>query len=334
MPIKVAINGFGRIGRATFRNILQNHPNLEVVAVNDLTDAKTLAHLLKYDSIYGQLNEKVAFSGNYLIIGGKKFKVLAEKDPLKLPWKKLKINVVLECTGVFRDLEGAKKHLKAGAKKVIISAPAKGKGIPSFILGINDNKYNPGKDHIVDMGSCTTNCLAPVAKVLNDEFGIISGFMTTVHSYTTNQRLLDLPHKDLRRARAAAINIVPTTTGATEAIGNVMPELKGKLDGVALRVPTPIVSIIELVCRLEKKTTVDNINKAFKKAEKTLKGILRVEENPLVSTDFIGDPYAAIVDALSTKVIGDMVKVSAWYDNEWAYGCRLAKFAEFIGKKI
>ncbi len=334
MPIKVAINGFGRIGRATFRNILQNHPNLEVVAVNDLTDAKTLAHLLKYDSIYGQLNEKVAFSGNYLIIGGKKFKVLAEKDPLKLPWKKLKINVVLECTGVFRDLEGAKKHLKAGAKKVIISAPAKGKGIPSFILGINDNKYNPGKDHIVDMGSCTTNCLAPVAKVLNDEFGIISGFMTTVHSYTTNQRLLDLPHKDLRRARAAAINIVPTTTGATEAIGNVMPELKGKLDGVALRVPTPIVSIIELVCRLEKKTTVDNINKAFKKAEKTLKGILRVEENPLVSTDFIGDPYAAIVDALSTKVIGDMVKVSAWYDNEWAYGCRLAKFAEFIGKKL
>lgn len=334
MSIKVAINGFGRIGRATFENILQNHPKLEVVAINDLTDAKTLAHLLKYDSVYGQLDEKVGFSGKYLTVGRKKFEVLAEKNPAKLPWKKLKIDVVLECTGFFRDLKGAKKHIEAGAKKVIISAPSKGEDIPSFILGVNEKKYDSKKHHVVDMGSCTTNCLAPLVKVLNDEFGIISGFMTTVHSYTTNQKLLDLPHKDLRRGRAAALNIVPTTTGATEAICKVMPELTGKLNGAALRVPTPIVSIIELICRLEKKTTADKVNKAFKKAEKTFAGILRVEENPLVSTDFIGDPYASIVDALSTKVIGDMVKVSAWYDNEWAYSDRLAAFAEFIGKKL
>jgi len=334
MSINVAINGFGRIGRATFENILQNYPKLEIVAINDLTNAKTLAHLLKYDSIYGQLNEKVGFSGKYLTVGNKKFEVLTEKNPAKLPWKKLKIDVVLECTGVFRTLGAAQKHIKAGAKKVIISAPSKGEGVPSFILGINNDKYNPKRDHVVDMGSCTTNCLAPVAKVLNDEFGIISGFMTTVHSYTTSQNLLDLPHKDLRRGRAAALNIIPTTTGATKAICKVMPELTGKLNGTALRVPTPIVSIIELVCRLEKKTTADKVNKAFKKAEKVFNGILRVEESQLVSTDFIGDPYAAIIDSLSTKVIDDMVKVSAWYDNEWAYSDRLAAFTEFIGKKL
>ncbi|MFH1643367.1 MAG: type I glyceraldehyde-3-phosphate dehydrogenase [Patescibacteria group bacterium] len=334
MSIKVAINGFGRIGRATFENILQNHPKLEVIAINDLTNAQTLAHLLKYDSIYGQLNEKVKFSEGQLIVGSKKIIVLAEKNPTKLPWKKLKVDVVLECTGIFRDLRGAQQHINAGAKKVIISAPSKGDGIPSFILGVNEEQYNSKKDHIVDMGSCTTNCLAPVAKVLNDNFGIISGFMTTVHSYTNDQKILDLPHKDLRRARAAAINIIPTTTGATKTIGKIIPELKGKLDGTALRVPTPIVSIIELVCRVRKDVTVDKVNKAFKKAEKTLNGILRVEENELVSTDFIGDSYSAIVDASSTQIVDDMVKMSAWYDNEWAYSARLAAFAEFIGKKL
>jgi len=332
--IRVAINGFGRIGRPTFRRILDNHPNLEVVAINDLTDPKTLAHLVKYDSVYGIYQKEVKFGPNSLIIEGREFRIFAEKEPAKLPWKELKVDVVLECTGLFTSFGGAKKHLEAGAKKVIISAP--GEGTPSFILGVNEEKYDPKKDDVVDMGSCTTNCLAPVVKVLHQNFEIIRGFMTTVHAYTNDQRILDLPHKDLRRARAAALNIIPTTTGAAKAIGKVIPELEGKLDGMAMRVPTPTVSVLDLICLVKRDTTKEEVNKIFKEASKSreLKGILRVEENPLVSNDFKGDPYSAIVDALSTMVKNNLIKVVAWYDNEFAYACRLAEFAEYVGKKL
>lgn len=332
--IKIAINGFGRIGRPTFRRILDNHSNLEVVAINDLTDSKTLAHLLKYDSIYGIYQKEVRSTENSLIVEGKEFKIFAEKDPAKLPWRNLKVDVVLECTGLFTSFEGSKKHLEAGAKKVIISAPSE--GTPSFILGVNEGKYDPKKDGIVDMGSCTTNCLAPVLKVLHQNFKVIKGFMTTVHSYTNDQRILDLPHKDLRRARAAALNIIPTTTGAAKAIGKVIPELEGKLDGMAMRVPVPTVSILDLICLVKRDTTKEEVNQVFKEAaqNKELKGVLRVEETPLVSNDFKGDSYSAIVDALSTMAKNNLVKVVAWYDNEWAYACRLAEFAEFIGKKL
>lgn len=338
MVIKVAINGLGRIGRPTFRRILDNHPDLEVLAINDLTDTKTLAHLLRYDSIYGIYQKPVKFSGKELLLDGTKegesIKVLAETEPSKLPWKKLGIDIVLECTGRFTDYEGAKKHIEAGAKKVIISAP--GEGTPSFILGVNEEKYDPKKDDVVDMGSCTTNCLAPVAKVLNDNFGIVKGFMSTIHSYTNDQRILDLPHKDLRRARAAALNIIPTTTGAAKAIGKVIPELKGKLDGIAFRVPTPTVSVLDLICEVEKPTTVEEVNYTFKKAsqKKEFQGILGIEDALLVSSDYIGNSFSAIVDAPSTMVIDNLVKVVAWYDNEWAYACRLAEFAEYIGKKL
>ncbi len=336
--IKIAINGFGRIGRPTFRRILDNHPDLEVVAINDLTDPKTLTHLLKYDSVYGAYKKTVKAAENSLLVDDKEFKVFAEKDPANLPWKKLGIDVVLECTGVFRNYDGAKKHLEVGAKKVIISAPSKNpEKIPSFILGVNESEFNPKKGQIMDMGSCTTNCLAPVAKVLNDNFKILRGFMTTIHSYTTDQRILDLAHKDLRRARAAALNIVPTTTGAAKAVGQVMPELKGKLDGIALRVPTPTVSIVDLVCQVKKKITPEEVNYTFKKAseQKELKGILGIEDAPLVSSDYKGNTYSSIVDAENTKVIGgNFIKVLSWYDNEWAYACRLAEFAEFIGKKL
>jgi glyceraldehyde 3-phosphate dehydrogenase len=309
---------------------------LEVVAINDLTDTKTLAHLLKYDSIYGIYQKSVGAEGEYLLLNGQKFRVFAEKDPANLPWKKLKVDVVIESSGVFTDYEGAKKHLEAGAKKVIISAPSKNpEKIPEFVLGVNEDKFDPKYD-IVDMGSCTTNCLAPVAKVLNDNFGIVKGFMSTIHSYTNDQRILDLAHKDLRRARAAALNIIPTTTGAARAIGNVIPELKGKLDGIAFRVPTPTVSVLDLICEVKKKTTKEEVNFVLKKASQTerLKGILGVEDAPLVSSDFIGNSYSAIVDAPSTMVIDNLVKVVAWYDNEWAYACRLAEFAEYVGKKI
>lgn len=335
--IKIAINGFGRIGRPTFRRIIENHPDLEVVAINDLTDPKTLAHLLKHDSVYGTYEKEVKATENSIIVNGKGFRILAEKDPAKLPWKDLKVDVVLECTGRFRDFEGAKKHLEAGAKKVIISAPSKSPDkIPSFVLGVNEKKFDIDKYDIFDMGSCTTNCLAPVAKVLNDNFRILKGFMTTVHSYTNDQRILDLPHKDLRRARAAALNIIPTTTGAAKAIGKVMPELEGKLDGIALRVPTPTVSIVDLVCQVEKETSVEEVNEAFRRAAKTekLKGILRVEEEPLVSADFKGDTFSAIVDSQMTRVKDNLVKVLAWYDNEYGYSCRLAEFAEFVGKRL
>ena len=337
---KVAINGFGRIGRIAFKSIVADHPELEIVAINDLTDAETLAHLLKYDTVYGIYDHEVSMTKDRLVVkkGGEKkeIKVFSEKDPEKLPWKKLEVDVVLECTGAFRDKEGSEKHLKAGAKRVVISAPAKSEGIPSYLLGINDEKFDPEKDLICDMGSCTTNCLAPVVKVLNEEFGLVKGFMTTVHSYTTTQRILDLPHKDLRRARAAAENIIPTTTGAAKAIGKVIPEIDGKLDGMALRVPTPTVSIVDLVCELEKEVTVEKINSAFKKASKesSLKGALAVEDNPLVSSDYKGNSTPSTVDLQSTNAIGNMVKVLSWYDNEWGYASRFADFIEFIGKKI
>ncbi len=333
--IKIASNGFGRIGRPTFRRIIEKHPELKVVAINDLTDNKTLAHLLKYDSIYGTYGKKIGSNSEGISVGQEKFKVFAEKDPEKLPWKEMGVDVVLECTGYFTNFEGAKKHLKAGAKRVIISAPAKDPEIPGFVLGVNEEKLDVEKDEIVDMGSCTTNCLAPMAKVIHDHFKILRGFMTTVHSYTNDQRILDLPHDDLRRARAAGLNIIPTTTGAARAIGKIIPELNGKLDGIALRVPTPTVSILDLIVEVERKTTREEVNKVFKKAEKekNFKGILRTEEEPLVSADYRGDSYSAIIDLPETMVKENLVKVVGWYDNEWAYACRLAEFAEFVGGK-
>lgn len=334
--IKVAINGFGRIGRQVFKHIENNHPDLEIVAINDLTDNQTLAHLLKYDSNYGRYGKEISATEDSITVGKKKYLALAEKDPEKLPWKKLGVDIVLECTGFYTDKEGAGKHIKAGAKKVIISAPCKEKEIPGFVLGVNADTFDAGKVELMDMGSCTTNCLAPIAKVLNDEFGIVKGFMTTVHSYTNDQKILDLPHKDLRRARAAALNIIPTSTGAAKAIGKMIPELNGKLDGIAMRVPTPTVSVLDLIVEVKKPTTKEEVNQAFKKAaaSKNYKGILRVETEPLVSTDFKGDTYSAIVDAEETMVNGNMVKVIGWYDNEWGYSCRLAEFAEFVGKKL
>ncbi len=332
--VKIAINGFGRIGRQTFRRILEKHSHLEVVAINDLTDNKTLAHLLKYDSVYGTLDKGVSFTENSISVDGKECKALAEKDPEKLPWKDLKIDIVLECTGFFADTESARKHITAGAKKVIISAP--GKDTPGFVLGVNADKYESGAVDVMDMGSCTTNCVATIAKVLNDNFKIQKGFMTTVHSYTNDQRILDLPHKDLRRARAAAINMIPTSTGAAKALGKMIPELNGKLDGIAIRVPTPTVSLLDLIVEVENPVTKEEINNVFKKAaeSKELKGILRVEENELVSSDFIGDSCSSIVDVGETMVNGNMVKVVGWYDNEWGYSCRLAEFCEFVGKKL
>jgi glyceraldehyde 3-phosphate dehydrogenase len=335
--IKIVINGFGRIGRSSFRRILDKHPDLEVVAINDLTDAKTLAHLLKYDSLYGIYDKQVEAKENSIIIGDREIKIFAEKDPVKLPWKDLSIDVVLECTGVFRDYEGAKKHIQAGAKKVLISAPTKSpEKIFSYILGVNEQKFNPEKDEIVDMGSCTTNCLAPVVKVLGDNLKIEKGFMTTIHSYTTDQRLLDLPHKDLRRARAAAQNIVPTTTGATKAIGRVIPEVEGKLDGIAIRVPTPVVSAIDFVCQTEKSASVEEVNSLFKEAseQENFQGILTTEDAPLVSSDYIRNPFSSIVDTQLTMAKDNLIKIVSWYDNEFAYSCRMCEFAEFIGKQL
>jgi len=340
MAIRIAINGFGRIGRPTFRIILKNHPNLEVVAINDLTDTKTLAHLLRYDSIYGIYDKPVKFTEDSLLIDGtndgKKIRVLAATDPSNLPWKNLGIDIVLECTGRFAEIDGAKKHLEAGAKKVIISAPSKSPEVKTFILGVNEKEYEPKTDNVISMASCTTNCLAPVTKVLNDNFKITRGFMTTCHSYTNDQRILDLAHKDLRRGRAAALNIIPTTTGAAKAIGKVIPELDGKLDGIAFRVPTPTVSILDLIFEVEKKTTAEEVNYIFKKASETkeFKGILGVEDAPLVSSDYIGNSFSAIVDSSLTMVKDNLIKIVAWYDNEYAYACRLAEFAEYIGKKL
>lgn len=332
MAIKIAINGFGRIGRCSLRAAIQNNINVEIVAINDLSDNATLAHLFKYDTSYGVFDGDVKIEGDYMVVNGKKILMLTEKDPEKLPWKDLKVDVVLECTGVFRDRVGLTKHITAGAKKVIISAPAKDDDIPSYILGVNANEYK--NENVIDMGSCTTNCLAPVVKILEQEFGVVKGFMTTIHSYTNDQNLLDLPHKDLRRARAAAENIVPTTTGAAKAISKVVPTVKGKMDGISVRVPTPVVSLVDLVCEIKKETTVEEVNAVFDKYSNSgeMKGIFFVEKNPLVSSDFKGNPYSSIFDSEYTKVNGNMIKVMSWYDNEWAYSYRLVELAQKIGK--
>ena len=332
MAVKVGINGFGRIGRLFFRAACKDQA-LEVVAINDITDAKTLAHLLQYDSIHGRFSEKVEAKENSILVGNKEVQVLAVKDPSELPWGKLGVEIVIESTGKFTDREGCEKHLKAGAKRVIVSAPAKGEDV-TIVMGVNENKFDPDKHHILSNASCTTNCLAPVAKVLLDNFGIERGLMTTIHSYTNDQRILDLPHKDLRRARAAAMSMIPTTTGAAKAVSLVIPELKGKLDGMAIRVPTPNVSVVDLTAELSKETTADEINAAMKKAaDGPLKGILQYVDLPLVSIDFNHDPCSAAFDSLSTKVIEKkMVKVLAWYDNEWGYSCRLADLAKYISR--
>jgi glyceraldehyde 3-phosphate dehydrogenase len=324
--MKLAINGFGRIGRVFFRAALQNaefQRNFEIVAINDLTSPQALAHLLKYDSIHGILNREIKATENSLIIDGKEIRVFNEKDPAKLPWKDLGVNYVLESTGVFRDREGASKHLEAGAERVVISAPAKKPDV-TLVLGVNDETYDPSKHRIISNASCTTNCLAPMVKVLHENFGVKRGFMTTCHAVTNDQRILDLVHKDMRRARAALLSIIPTTTGAAVAIGEVIPELKGKLDGVALRVPVADGSITDLVVEVERETNVEEVNRAFKEAaEGKLKGILQYTEEPLVSNDIIGNPHSCIIDGLSTKVIDTTIKVFGWYDNEWGYSCRL-----------
>jgi glyceraldehyde 3-phosphate dehydrogenase len=333
MAIKVGINGFGRIGRNVFRAAL-NNPNVEVVAVNDLTDANMLAHLLKYDSVHGKLDQEVSVDGDYLVVGDKKVKVLAERDPAQLGWGDLGVEVVVESTGRFTKRADAAKHLEAGAKKVIISAPATDEDI-TIVMGVNHDKYDPANHHVISNASCTTNCLAPAAKVLHDKFGIKRGMMTTVHSYTNDQQILDLPHKDYRRARAAAENIIPTTTGAAKAVSLVLPELKGKLNGGAIRVPTPNVSLVDLVAELEKDVTVEEVNRALKEAaEGELKGILDYSEEPLVSGDYNGNTHSSIIDALSTMVMeGRMVKVISWYDNETGYSNRVVDLIDYIGQK-
>ena len=331
--IKIAINGFGRIGRPSFR-IASKSKNIEIVAINDLTDTKTLAHLLQYDSLYGKFDKKVSEDGKNLIVDGKKIPVFAEKDPALLPWKKLGVDVVLECTGFFTDYQGAKKHLEAGAKRVIISAPPKNSDIPTYVLGVNEEKFDSKKDFIISNGSCTTNCLAPMAKILNDNFKIKRGFMTTIHSYTNDQRLLDLPHKDLRRTRAAAENMIPTTTGATKSVAVVIPDLAGKLDGISLRVPTPVVSVVDFICSVEKPTTAAEVNNKFIAAAKgKLKGILNVSDELLVSSDFRGNSHSAIIDLSLTMVKDNLIKVMAWYDNEWGYSTRVVDLIEFMAKK-
>jgi glyceraldehyde 3-phosphate dehydrogenase (phosphorylating) len=333
MAIKVGINGFGRIGRNIMRAALGSS-DIDFVAVNDLTNAATLAHLFKYDSILGNLNANISASGDKIKVDREQFQVLSIKDPAQLPWKDLGVEIVFESTGLFTDRDAAAKHLAAGAKKVIITAPAKKPDI-TMVLGVNDDKYDPKNHQIISNASCTTNCLAPIAKVLHETFGIRKGWMTTVHSYTNDQQLLDLPHKDLRRARAAALSIIPTTTGAAIAVGEVLPELKGKLDGIAMRVPTPNVSVVDLAALVDKKTTSEEVNAAFKAAANgKLKGILEYVEAPLVSVDFRGNAHSSEVDASYTKVMdGDFVKVLAWYDNEWGYSSRCVDLVRHIEKK-
>ncbi|PIQ95840.1 MAG: type I glyceraldehyde-3-phosphate dehydrogenase [Nitrospinae bacterium CG11_big_fil_rev_8_21_14_0_20_56_8] len=336
MATKIAINGFGRIGRNVFKAILQDKEcsDFEVVAINDLTDAKTLAHLFRYDSIQGKNMAQVDAIENGLKVNGKTVKILAEKDPEALPWKAMGVDIVVESTGRFTKRDGAQKHLKAGAKKVVISAPATDPDV-TMVLGVNQTQYDPANHHIISNASCTTNCLAPVAKVLHEKLGIRHGLMTTIHSFTNDQQILDLPHKDLRRARAASMSMIPTTTGAAKAVALVLPELKGKLDGMAIRVPTPNVSLVDLVVEVDKETTSEEVNKILKEAsENELKGILRLEEEPLVSIDFNGEANSSVVDSLSTKSIdGRMVKVLAWYDNEWGYSLRVKDLIKFIVKK-
>ncbi|OEF99695.1 type I glyceraldehyde-3-phosphate dehydrogenase [Vulcanibacillus modesticaldus] len=331
--IKVGINGFGRIGRNVFRAAM-GVSDIEIVAVNDLTDAEMLAHLLKYDSVHGKLDAEVEATEEGILVNGKLIKVLAERDPAQLPWKELGVDLVIESTGRFTKREDAAKHLEAGAKKVIISAPAKNEDI-TIVMGVNHDKYDPENHHIISNASCTTNCLAPFAKVLNDKFGIKRGLMTTVHSYTNDQQILDLPHRDYRRARAAGVSIIPTTTGAAKAVSLVLPELKGKLNGFAMRVPTPNVSVVDLVAELEKDVTVEEVNGALKAAaEGELKGILAFSEEPLVSVDYNHDPHSSSVDGLSTMVMdGNMVKVVSWYDNEWGYSNRVVDLAVYVANK-
>jgi glyceraldehyde 3-phosphate dehydrogenase len=333
MTVKVGINGFGRIGRNVFRAALTNS-NIEIVAINDLTDANMLAHLLKYDTVHGTLAEEVTVDGEYLVVGGKKVKVLAERDPAQLGWGSLGVEVVVESTGRFTKRDDAAKHLEAGAKKVIISAPASNEDI-TIVMGVNQDKYDAANHHVLSNASCTTNCLAPFAKVLNEKFGIKRGMMTTVHSYTNDQQILDLPHKDYRRARAAAENMIPTTTGAAKAVALVLPELKGKLNGMAMRVPTSNVSVVDLVAELDKNVTAEEVNAALKAAaEGELKGILAYTELPLVSKDFNGATVSSTVDALSTMVLeGNMVKVLSWYDNEVGYSNRVVDLVDFIAQK-
>ncbi len=335
MAVRVGINGFGRIGRNVLRAAgLQRQTALEFVAVNDITDTKTLAHLLKYDSVHGRFAGTVEAKGDTLVVNGCPIQVTAIKEPAQLPWKDLGVELVLESTGRFTDREAAAKHLAAGARKVVISAPAKGEDI-TIVMGVNHDKYDPGKHHVISNASCTTNCLVPVVKVVLDNWGFVHGFMTTVHSYTNDQQILDLPHRDLRRARAAALSIIPTTTGAARATSLVIPEVKGKIDGIALRVPTPDVSVVELAAQVEKKTTVEEVNAAFKRAAQgPLKGILDVSDEPLVSADYIGSLYSSVVDAMSTNVVdGTFVHVSSWYDNEMGYSARCVDLLAYIAGK-
>lgn len=334
MTIKVAINGFGRIGRLLYRAAIERKAKIDFVAINDITDAKTLAHLLKYDSVHGRFNADVQVNGNNLSVNGKELKILSQRDPAQLPWKDLGIYLAVESTGLFTDRDGATKHLTAGAKKVLISAPAKNPDA-TIVLGVNHETYDHKKHNIISNASCTTNCVAPVAKVLHENFGVQRALMMTAHAYTNDQRVTDLVHKDLRRARAAALNIIPTTTGAAYAVGLVMPELAGKIDGISLRVPVPDVSIVDLTADLRKPATKEEINAAFKKAaEGSLKNILEYTEEPIVSSDVLHSPYSAVFDAPSTMVVDkNFVKVLAWYDNEWGFSCRMVEQIEMIGKK-
>ena len=336
MSIRVAINGFGRIGRNVLRAARQSpDSSLQFVAVNDLTDSSTLAHLLKYDSVHGRYPGTVEVSDDGLIVDGDEIRVLSRRDPADLPWRELAVDVVVESTGRFRTRELASRHLAAGASKVVISAPAKAEDI-TIVLGVNDHRYDPDRHHVISNASCTTNCLAPVAKVLTERFGFVRGLMTTIHAYTAGQAILDGPHKDLRRARAAAVSMIPTTTGAARAISLVLPELEGKLDGMAIRVPTPDVSVVDLVAEIESDATPCSLNDAFRAAAETdLAGILRVEEQPLVSVDFTGEPASSVVDAGSTAVMDRrMVKVLAWYDNEWGYSSRVVDLVQYVGERL
>jgi glyceraldehyde 3-phosphate dehydrogenase len=335
MTLKVGINGFGRIGRNFLRAAKEQGADIEIVAVNDITDARTLAHLLKYDSVFGRFGGEVVSDDDGLLVDGARLKVLAERDPANLPWKELEAEVVVESTGLFTDREKASKHLEAGAQKVIISAPAKGEDI-TIVLGVNEQDYNPAEHHVISNASCTTNCVVPMAKVLGDAFGIERGFMTTVHAYTNDQNLLDLPHRDLRRARAAAINIIPASTGAAKASALALPDLKGRMDGLAMRVPVPDGSVTDLVCVLKREVTVDEVNEAFRTAaaKGTLKGRLAYNEEPIVSSDIVGTPFSCTFDSALTMVIGNLVKVIGWYDNEWGYSNRLVELVELVGSKL
>jgi glyceraldehyde 3-phosphate dehydrogenase len=335
VAVKIGINGFGRIGRNFLRAARRLGADLEIVAVNDITDSKTLAHLLKYDSVFGRLDVDVSATDQAISVGGDEIRVLAERNPADLPWKELGARVVVESTGLFTDREKAQLHIEAGAEKVIISAPAKGEDI-TIVLGVNDDRYDPATHNVISNASCTTNCVVPMTKVLEDGFGIERGLMTTVHAYTNDQNLLDLPHKDLRRARAAAVNIVPASTGAAKAASLVMPELKGLLDGIAMRVPVPDGSVTDLVCVLKKEATREEINAAFREASESdrLKGILVYTEDPIVSSDIVGSPASCTFDSLETMAIGNLVKIIGWYDNEWGYSNRLVELTELVGSKL